>query len=319
MPKNYVIIIGKDHKSVTSNELHEYLAWNEFKTIIKGDTAYYVLGEYATIEEAVAAKTGLEKEGVDVEIIGRETHDNKKYIPVKEEVIEKVEKINKENGVEPIDILKSKTYYRVQIGAFKSAINTKELFPDLDVLAFAKGKDGITRYYTGNFDTYEAAEAERQRLVKMGYKTAFVTVYKNRERITLKEAGVNNLPNTYSEDKEKETFVDGEGNTKSDQNLQNNASDTKIDMSKVKYTVLLGSFDGEVPVENINIYIEIGGVKPVKDENGVTHYYSRVVDSKEEAEKLLNDYKKYEFNDLKIIYLYDNRYYTEDEFKRLTK
>jgi hypothetical protein len=328
IPKNYVIIIGKEHKSVSSNQLSKYLAWNEFKTITKGDTVYYVLGEYSTIEDAVAAKTGLENEGVDVEIIGRSTHDDKNYIEVDSAVVAKVEKVNMQNGKEQPDFTQVTEVYRVQIGAFKKPIDTEELFPGVNVLAHAKGKDGITRYYTGNFDTYESAEAERKRLEKIGYKTAFVTVYKNHERVTLKEAGVT-LPNNYSEEKDLDTFekdIDSNNtsnvtnsdttntNNSNNQNTENNSS---INMGDVKYSVLLGEFNGKVPVEIIDIYIQLGGVKPVKNTDGSTSYYSKVVSSEAEAQKLIQEYQGFELNDLKVIYQYNGKFYTKKEFEEL--
>ncbi len=326
IPKNYVIIIGKEHKSVCSNELSEYLAWNEFKTITKGDTVFYILGEYEKIEDAVAARSGLENEGVDVQIIGRSTHDNENYIEVDSAVINKVEKLNIQNGKEQPNFTQTKEVFRVQVGAFKRTINTEELFPDIDVLAYAKGKDGITRYYTGNFDTYEAAEAERLRLAKMGYKTAFVSVYKNHERITLKDAGITKLPKNYTEEKDLETFEkesnDDGSNNSNDTNTngnQNNDSNSTIDMNDVKYRVLLGEYNGKVPVEVIDIYIQIGGVKPIKNPDGSTSYYSKVVSSKAEAEQLIEDYKAFELENLKVIYDYKGKFYTPQEFEELKK
>jgi len=323
VPKNYVLIIGKEHKSVSSNQLSKYLAWNEFKTITKGDTVYYVLGEYETIEDAVSAKTGLENEGVDLQIIGRSTHDNKNYIEVDSAVVAKVEKVNMKNGKEQPNFTQTKEVYRVQIGAFKRSINTEELFPGIDVIAHAQGKDGILRYYTGNFDTYEAAEAERKRLENMGYKTAFVTVYKDHERITLKDAGVT-LPKNYSEEKDLETFekdttsnvTNNTNNTKTNnQNTDNNNS--SINMDDVKYRVLLGKYNGKVPVEIIDIYIQLGGVKPVKNTDGSTLYYSKVVSSETEAQNLIQEYEGFELNDLKIVYQYNGKFYTQKEFDKL--
>jgi len=324
IPKNYVIIIGKEHKLVTSNQLSKYLGWNDFKTIVKGDTVYYILGEYEKIEDAVSAKTGLENEGVEVQIIGRSTHDNTNYIPVDSAVVAKIEKLNIQNGKEQPDFSKETEVYRVQVGAFKRKINTEELFPDIDILA-VQGKDGITRYYTGNLDTYESAENERKRLASKGYKTAFVTVYKNHERITLKEAGVN-LPSNYSEEKDLETFENNTNEINNEQNSEggsnentdvNNNSANKIDMNDVKYRVMLGRFNGEVPVEIIDIYIRLGGVKPVKNSDGSTTYYSKVVFTRAEVEGLIKDYSEYGLENMSIIYQYKDKYYSPKEFKVL--
>ena len=60
----------------------------------KGDTIYYTLGEFETIEDAVAAKNGLADRGVDVQEIGRTSGNSEILISVDDKVIEKVERIN---------------------------------------------------------------------------------------------------------------------------------------------------------------------------------------------------------------------------------
>ena len=316
--KSYVVIIGKEHKSITANELHKYLGYNEFNTIEKGDTIYYVLGEYQTIEEAVAAKTGLENNGVDVEVIGKTNHDGSDYREIDDKVIDKVEKVNIENGTDIPTFDKPEQVFRVQVGAFKNKIDANKLYPNMSSLVYATGEDGITRYYTGNFDNYDDAEAYRKTLAKNGYDKAFVVAYEDQERVTLKEAGVN-LPNGYDEDKELSTFVEPRNNDNTNTTDDNATTNSSVNMSKVKYRVLLGKFDGAIPVETIDIYMSIGGIRPVKNDDGTTSYYSRNVESESEAKDLINDYKSYGISDLKVIYEYEGQYYTKEEFLKLNK
>lgn len=317
--KSYVVIIGKEHKSITANELHKYLGYNDFQTIEKGDTIYYVLGEYQTIEEAVAAKTGLENNGVNVEVIGKTNHSGTKYIDIDNKVINKVEKVNIENGQEVPTFNKPEQVFRVQVGAFKNKIDVNKIFPNITSLVYATGEDGITRYYTGNYDNYDDAEAYRKTLAKDGYNNSFIVAYEDQERVTLKEAGVT-LPPNYDEDKELNTFVEKrENNSDNSTNGTNNTNNASIDMSKVKFRVLLGKFDGAIPVETIDIYMSIGGIRPVKNDDGTTSYYSRNVDTESDAENLINDFKTYGISDLKVIFEYDGQYYTKEEFLKLTK
>jgi hypothetical protein len=75
---SYVIIIGKEQKDISANELHEYLGYSDFKSETRGDTVYYILGEYEKIENAVAAKNALTEKGINVELIARDGSDKKR-------------------------------------------------------------------------------------------------------------------------------------------------------------------------------------------------------------------------------------------------
>lgn len=128
-------------------------------------------------------------------MIGKDNIRNGTLTPVDTAIIDKVEQYNLENGITGPDYSVPTQVYRVQYGAFKNKVDTESAFPDLDVI-HGTGNDGITRYYSGNFETYEEAEAYRKKMVAKGYKNAFVVVYEGQERKTLVEAGVeeNKLP-----------------------------------------------------------------------------------------------------------------------------
>lgn len=315
---NYVIIIGKEQKDVTANELHKYLGYNEFKSETRGDTVYYILGEYTKIEDAVAAKKGIEDLGINVELIGRDGSDKSKYIPVDDKVIEKVEQVNKENNVETPEIANSQELFRVQLGAFKQKVDTKKLFPDIEITE-ATGKDGITRYYTGSFEAYELADELRLKMIGKGYKTAFVVAYKGTKRVTLKDAGVEkeDLPDNYDEDKEIANFVPGD-DTNNTTDTNNNTANSGLDLKGAKYRVLMMTTKDNLSNEELDILYNIGGVKVVKDFDGTINYYSRQFESKEDAEKAIEDYKTYGLENMIPKLEYEGEFLTEEEFKTKT-
>jgi hypothetical protein len=310
--KNYVIIVGKEHKDVEANELHKYLGYNDYKTIQRGDTVYYVLGEYQNIEDAVAAQTELENKGVKVDLIGKDNIRNGTLTPVDTAIIDKVEQYNLENGVTGPDYSLPTQVYRVQIGAFKNKVDTKSAFPDLDVI-HGTGNDGITRYYSGNFETYEEAEAYRKKMVAKGYKNAFVVVYEGQERKTLVEAGVdqNKLPPNYDENKELSTFVEPRDTT-----TQNQITNG-IDMSKVRYHVKMAYTEDALPTTLVSTLFDIGGVKGVKSADGSTTYYSQEFKTLSDAESGMSDYKTYGLENLQIYVYYDKKYYSIEDFNKL--
>ena len=303
----YVIVVGKEQKDVTVNDLHKYLGYTDYSTIVKGDTVYYTLGEFNSIEEAVAAKSGLEKEGVKVDEIGRNSGNGETILTVDDEVVEKVERINIANGKEAADLNGDNTIFRIQLGAFSKKVNTDELYPGLDVVYGASDRDNLNRYYTGAFDNFEEAAAFQKELKKKGYNSTFVVAYEQKERVTLVEAGVgeNDLPEGYNEQKELETFVEERDTTDKVET---------VDMSLVKYRVQLAKFQGDIPVETVDILYNIKNIKPIKGKDGSTTYYSQTYDSAEERDASFDLYRTYGLEDLIPVVEYKSVIYTVEEF-----
>jgi hypothetical protein len=316
--QSYVVIIGKEHKDLSEEEMHKYLGFDDFKTETRGDTVFYILGEYPTIEEAVNRKSELEEMGIDVELIGRNGSNQEVYVPVTHEVVEKVAKINGINGNIGLSNESPDQVFRVQLGAFKKKVNEETAFPGLDVI-HATSSDGVTRYYSGKYNDYEGASKHRLELISKGYRSAFVVAYQGTERVTLHDAGVqpNNLPDNYNQDSELNSFTqeDKEGANGSNTTDTNNSDIINgIDMSKVEYKVRLGHYTGDVPIDDINIYYSIGGVKPHKTRNGETSYFSKPFKSKEDAETAISDYTTYGLSDLVPYVYYEGEYFTIEEF-----
>lgn len=334
--KNYVIVVGKEHKDISANELHNFLGFADFKTVVKNDTVYYIMGEYKSIQDAVAAKDELEKMGVQVENISTNNENNNIIKPVDDKVIEKVEKVNKEENVTAPELTLEETIYMVQIGAFKSKVNVEEVFPDVENIFFAKGKDGLYRYYSGKYTSWDEADAHRKEVTVKGHKKAFVVAYKKGERITLIEAGVKKeeLPTNYSEDTELASFVEPRGENDGTDNNTDNTNNTEntnntdstdsqntgiingIDMSKVTYRVELGRFEGEVPIETFNVLASIDKIKPIKEGN-TTIYYSKPYSTEQERDAAMEEFETYELENLKPIVEYEGKFYTPEEFKVL--
>ncbi|MFK8046717.1 MAG: SPOR domain-containing protein [Crocinitomicaceae bacterium] len=309
--KKYVVIIGKEHKSISANQLHEFLGYTEFETVMKGDTVYYVLGRYEFIEDAVAAKSSLENEGVEIKEIAKSNFNETDFRPINNRVVEKIEKINMTSGKPLPEFNSDRPSYRVQIGSYRKPIDVEKVFPGIEDITYAKGQDGLIRYYAGVFDSYKEAKQLSEKLAKKGNTQNFVVAYQNRERITLKEAKVLLLPKNYNEKAEILSFVEPRDTSKAEQ-----SGLSKIPPSEVKYQVLLGSFNGNVPIEIIEKYLSIGGIRPLKEKDGVTKYYSRKVSSLSEAENLVENYTGYDLTESTIVILYKGEYYTIAEFEK---
>lgn len=336
--QTYVIVLDKAHKDVPPNDLHKYLAYNDFKTETRGDTVYYILGEYNNLEDAVSVADQMKEKGINVELIAREGNTDSTYLTVDNTVIEKIQKINedlKQNGGvgpdgEKVDrpvFEESGEVFRVQIGAFKHKVDEKTAFPGVETVTHVTGKDGITRYYSGNFDNYQEANLHRKKLIGKGYKSAFVVAYKNGERKTLQQLGIdpNELPDNYTEDKELNSFTQEDKEVKNNvvgpdtSNTSNPTVINGIDMTKVKYRVLLAHYEGAVPIEDVDIFYNIGGVKPVKNLDGSTTYYSEPFDSKQESIDAMSDYTTYGLSNMRPVVEYSGQFYTTEEFEEMLK
>ena len=92
-------------------------------------------------------------------------------------------------------------------------------------------------------------------------------------------------------------------------------------MSKVKYRVKLAEYPAgqAVPTEDLDIFLNIGNVKPVKGEDGKMVYYSKSFSSKDEAESTINSYKTYGLEDMSTVVEYQGEYFTPEEFEEKLK
>jgi len=274
-------------------------------------TFYYFLGKYQVIEDTVAAKSNLENERVEIKESGKSNFNKTDFRTINQKVVEKIEKINMTSGKPLPDFNSDKPSFRVQIGSYKSPVDVEKTYTGVEDVTYAMGQDGLIRYYAGVFDSYKEAKQFAEELSKKRNTPNFVVAYQNKERITLKEAKVLTLPKNYDEQEEISRFVEPRDTTKS-----NKINNPKILPSEIKYQVLIGSFDGDVPIENIEKYLSIGGIRPLKDKNGVTSFYSKKVSTIAEAERLIENYKGYDLQESKIVVLYKGDYYTIEEFEK---
>ncbi len=288
-PLNYVVVLGSQEKSISANDLHKYLGYKDFRMVTKGDTVYYIVGNYDNLADAVIRKYDLEKDGVKTDGIAStngKNGNNIKNIPDKD-LPDVTNHTSDPEGV----------VFRVQIGAF-----TKPLSPSIfkavpDLLAI-KGDDGITRYYSGAFtDIYQASE-RKIKMLDLGFDGAFVVAYQGGSRKSLNDIGVE---------------VIGKDNTTDE---SKDIEKTSIDKSKVRYKVQVGAFKNEVPTDMLNKYLSIGGVVPFK-EGGLTKYISGDFTTKEEAIKSLQKIKEVGLTDAFVVGDYNGKILTMDELRQL--
>ena len=160
--------------------------------------------------------------------------------------------------------------FRVQIGAYRYALSNN-VFKDIPSLLIVKGNDGLTRYVSGSFPTLQAAAEYKVDLLLSGYEGAFVTAYRGGKRITLREAGARMAENVTEE-------------------INETRQTPSINAEFVHFAVHLGTFDGRVPAKTLSDYMNLGGVRPLRGDNGSTTYvfgkFETLQESEREAERL---------------------------------
>ena len=98
------------------------------------------------------------------------------------------EKENELKETTPIVIMESELSYRVQFFTFKNLLalsDTRFLgIPDLHVY----DHNGLYKYTSGDFETFDEARAHIPELTKKGFEGAFIVAFKSNKRISVTEA-----------------------------------------------------------------------------------------------------------------------------------
>lgn len=103
------------------------------------------------------------------------------------------------NSVIPSDIKTPGMVFRVQLGAYRRPIS-KNVFPEIYDLIEIKTDDSLYKYMTGTHKTIDEAAKHKVQLLLKGYEGAFITAYKDGNRIPLRKAGATPLTQTKEDD-----------------------------------------------------------------------------------------------------------------------
>lgn len=153
------------------------------------------------------------------------------------------------NGVTPMPN-DTGIVFRVQVGAFSRPIS-KNTFSDVPNLLVFKTDDGLYKYMSGSYKTFqEASDAKAQLLVK-GYSGAFIVAYKQGKRIPLEKAGA-----IYMKQEPQEADTAQGAGTK----------------SFVEFQVQLGAYKNAPSPEDQAKFEKVAGLKKTTTSTGLTRY-----------------------------------------------
>jgi cell division protein FtsN len=171
-------------------------------------------------------------------------------------------------------------YYAVQIGVYGSPRSSERLF-GITPLIEDRMANGNYRYLTGIYTSLAEANESRDRIRANGVPDAFVVVYRNGVRISVREA--------------QDYIAAGENpqstgiTAKSD--VSQGAEEQKFSRAEnIFYKVQLGAYRNQVPVEVVNAFIAIAeeGIQIITDSQGLTIYLAGKFKTLADADILKN-------------------------------
>jgi hypothetical protein len=158
----------------------------------------------------------------------------------------------------------SSTMYTVQIGVYKRHVAHERLY-NLAPLYNDLTKSGLIRYTVGQFVDYNEAIQKRNEIRTKGIRDAFVTAYRNGERISIRTAR-QELANITNEPTNTSTTEDITTPTISNEETNETVGETaktptitspSFNAEKLHYCVQIGAFSNSVPVSTVSSFVQL--------------------------------------------------------------
>lgn len=246
----FVVKVGTQVEGISEELIQRILSLPDVRTVVSGDTTYYVVGTYDAIPEALRRE--LELRGMGVESVVMVEEDGR-LIDVSDELLAEREKLRGMGaGDDNRDVI-----IRVQLGAFRYKLS-QNIFKEIPDLVVIKGDDGLTRYYTGSFNDVNQAAAHKVQMLLGGFEGAFLVAFRSGKRISMTEAGAR-----LTGPEDLRTVPAG-----------------SINKDLLRYKVQVGTFVGNVPMDTMGKLIAMGDVTPITSENTVRYFYGSFKDRK---------------------------------------
>ncbi|MBK6475394.1 MAG: hypothetical protein IPF95_11925 [Flavobacteriales bacterium] len=245
----YVVKVGSKVEGISEELIQKILSIPDVRTIERGDTTFYVVGNYDAIPEALRRELELKGMGIESLVMAEE---NGKLIDVSKETASDREKLK---GMGAGDVNRNVTV-RVQLGAFRYKLSDN-IFKDINDLIVVKGDDGLTRYYTGSYTDINIAAAHKIQMLLKGFEGAFLVAFKEGKRVSIVEAGAQL---TGPED-------------------LSSLAPSIINPEVLRYRIQVGNFIGDVPLETMKKLIGMGDITAIPTPpSGVRYFYGAFKD-----------------------------------------
>ena len=264
--KQYTVELGAFKKGLPPALMTQFLSINDIATTVLDDsTTVYTAGTFSNVLDAEKRKEELISDGLEnIKVVykqrGKFYEAENKNVAVAEKEgagtkpeTDKMVKTSKKStpaksthktdnvlndshiasNTIPSQIKTPGIVFRVQLGAYHRKLS-KNIFKEVDDLIEIKTADSLYKYATGSYKTLEGAAQHKVNMLLKGYEGAFITAYKDGQRITLKAAGA--TPQTEGE---------------SIQEIPDNTAISGVTKKLVVYKIQIGAFKNNTPAQKI--------------------------------------------------------------------
>ena len=197
-----------------------------------------------------------------------------------------------ENGLSN-DLLKiNGLFYTVQVGVYKTPRGSNDLF-GLSPLYTEKTSNGYLRYTTGMFQDYNSADRRKNTVRNQGVRDAFVTAYKDNQRISVAQA----------------RQEEGNDNNASANSGSNKQGDSSSDNAEVVFKVQVGAYRTPITVETTPVFKDLTNyeVSNLRTSSGLLIYMVGSYKTKEEADNLRQMVVNYGGKDCFVVALVNGK------------
>tara|TARA_B110000503_G_C7134279_1_gene408153 strand:+ start:226 stop:2010 length:1785 start_codon:yes stop_codon:yes gene_type:complete len=188
--KKYRIKIGEYNRGEEPENLNVLLSVVDLKKVDQRDKSIYTVGNYKTLKDANVRVEALKNSGFNPEVVKRDpsgaisgiNEQEQEILAIAASTIDKnTSTLAKEEGLA----------FRVQLGAFKEKPTSAKYnnIPDLFIIE----SDGVYKYMSGSFLTFQEAAKHKIRIVVAGFEGSFVIAYKDGQRVKLNTVGVKQI------------------------------------------------------------------------------------------------------------------------------
>lgn len=255
-------------------------------------------GSYDDLNDAVRRMLELDNQGIASELV--QTNDDGSQSNVPESEINAAKEDISYTADEAAQ--SGELVFRVQLGAFSRKLSN-EIFEGLpEMFSYTSSEDGLTRYYTGSYSTYQEAAKHRIDVIEEGFEDAFIVSLQGGTNVPLSSTGqatpINNTVDV-------------------DQQVSGSASGGSS--SGVKFRVQVAAYGDEVPAETLSRLLAIGDIDQMQGEDGKTKFVAGTFNTyqaaKDYADQLAREGNEGPF----VVGEFNGKLITSEEALELTK
>ena len=302
----YKVKIGEFSNGIPAKVANKFLSIDDLESVtLDNGVVMYLVGSYATLDEAIGRQYDLEAKGLDDTYLMVDNNGEvsayveptpEPEIDEDEVLVEVPEDEISEEVVTTVteDEMTNETTYRIQVGAFNTELSDEVFSGVKNVISFT-GKDGLIRYMAGSFVEYKDAIDYQAQMRARGFEDAFIVTYKNGERISL---------NVAIKTEKESKVVNQEG---------------KDEVINLEFIVQIMVAKSSLSADDLNKMGKLGNIDKEAEGTDMYRYFAGTYNSLKDANIQLEKAKLVGFSDAFVFPKLDGERITMERAKELMK